>query len=270
MLRLKDLPPQEMRAVVEIATELYEQEQGRLEAAATRQATLDAAAEVGLPAEYLERAAAVLHERRVAAVRKRQRRSRILLTTVVAALALLGGCQVVNRPPPAPVAYTFAPAPERQWTLNANPGTQATLSFGDLAGQPGVAILRVERFDAGRTGGFFANLDTTDVPSTLAGYRTVAFRVRGSGLPNVRLYLEAGPTERWRSPALPVSGAWQEHTLRLDQFDHQRRASESDRWRRESYRPPGRVERISFKVGDYVNDVRATGEVAIDDLKFAP
>jgi len=270
MLRLKDLPPQEMRAVVEIATALYEQERGQLEEAAARQATLDAAAEVGLPAEYLERAAAVLHERRVAEVRRKRRRSRVFLTAIVAAFALLGAWQITNRPPPPPVAYTFAAASPQQWTLNANPGSQATLSFGDPAGQSGVAILRVDRFDASRSGTYFVNLDTSDVPASLAGYRTVSFRVRGSGLANIRLYLENGPTERWRSPALAVIGGWQEHRLRLEQFDYQRRASTSDRWRREGYRPPGRVERLSFKLGDFVNDVRARGEVAIDDLKFAP
>jgi hypothetical protein len=270
MLRLKDLPPQEMREVVEIATELYEQEQGRREEAVVRQATVDAAAEVGLPPEYLERAAAVLHERRVAEIRQKQKRSRLLLTTVVAALALLGGWRVVSRPPPAPVAYTFSAPAQQQWRVNANPGSQATLSFGDQAGQSGVAILRVERFDASGSSGYFVNLETSDVPASLSGFRTVSFRVRGQGLANVRLYLENGPTERWRSPALPVSGDWQEHRLRLDQFDYQRRPSADARWRREAYRPPGSMERISFKVGDYVNDAGARGEVAIDDLKFAP
>jgi hypothetical protein len=259
-----------MQEVVQLATELYTQDQNQLQTQEEQRATLEAASEVGLPAEYLERAASLVHQRRAERILAKRRRARGLLATVGVALALCGGWAVLHPPPPKPLVYTFNAAPERQWVLNASPGSQATLTFGSEAGQAGVAVVRVERFDPSRTGTYFVNLDTSDVPRSLAGYRTVSFRVRGQGLPRIRLYLDASPTERWRSPALPVSGEWQEHRLRLEQFDHQSRATPSDRWRRESYRAPGAVERLSFKLGDYVNDASASGEVAVDDLRFEP
>src|SRR5688572_21737574 len=79
MLRLKDVAPGEMPEVLRVASELYEKDQQELVRAQERQHVVDAAAEVGLPQEYLERAAHELHQRRVVAVvERRQRRTRLV------------------------------------------------------------------------------------------------------------------------------------------------------------------------------------------------
>jgi hypothetical protein len=269
MRPLKDVPPAEMPEVLRVASELYARDRAEIERAEQSHELKQAAEELDLPAECLERAAAVVHAEKAAQIRETRRRRNGALAVLGVALALWGGWRVMNPPPPAPVAYTFSPASSAQWTLDLNSGSQARVTFDAQTGRDGAAVVTVDRFGAReRDGQFFVNLDSTQVPPTLAGYRTVTFRVRGSGLDQVRLYLEAGPTERWRSPPMPVSGDWQEHRLRLEQFDYQRRRSSADTWRRESYRQPGAIERLSIKLGHYVNEVGDRGSVAIDDLRF--
>src|SRR5262245_21890563 len=118
MLRLKDVATEQMPEVVRLASELYEQERGEIVAAGERQAAVEAAAEVGLPPEYLERAAELLHARRVEQIHQRRRRSRTLWAALGVALGLWGGWSVLHRPPPAPARYDFNQAPARQWTLD--------------------------------------------------------------------------------------------------------------------------------------------------------
>jgi hypothetical protein len=71
--RLEDLPTAEIPEVLRIASELQARDRAEAERASHRRALLKAAAEAGLPAEYLERAAAELHARRAARLRRRQR-----------------------------------------------------------------------------------------------------------------------------------------------------------------------------------------------------
>lgn len=256
MLRVKDLPPEEMQEVVRVAGELYDREHAE---ARERKATRDAAEEMGIPPEYLERAAVEVHARRVEKVQRTRRRSRIAVATIAAALAIGGGWRVLNPPPPTPLVDTMRTASQR-WTRDVNPQSEAILRFeGDAA------VIRVERFAPNAENTFYANLETRDGSKSLTGFRTASFRVRGTGLGQVRFDLENG-NERWRSPALPVTGEWQTHRIPLDQFERQTR--QGGRWRTVSYRAPGTVRNFSFKVGDFINDIRSKGEVAIDDLRF--
>lgn len=255
MPRLEQMPPEDMPEVVRRAALLHQQEQ---DDAQERRATVDAAAEVGLPPESLERAAQEVHAARVVQIQTRRRRRGGALATLGIALALTGGWAVTHRPPPAPAAYQLA-APAEGWHLEQDAGSQATLTTS----REGTRI-QVARFGAGQP---FVNLDSKNVPPTLSGFRTVTFRVRGSGLPQIRLYLENGQ-ERWRSPALPVSATWQTQTLPLTEFDRQTRRSASDGWRREGYRAPSAVERLSFKLGSFVNPPTARGAVEISGLEF--
>lgn len=254
-----------MPEVVHIASELYERDRQQDTEAQERQATVEAAREVGLPEEYLHRAAAELYARRIVQARTVRVRRAGLLATVGAAGVLAAGYLVLRQTavaPVAPVSAATATVPALvagNWQMSANPGTKATASFGR-----GVATIRVDRFAPDASGHYTANLNSQEGPKSFAGTRSISFNVHGT-LPNVRLYLEHGD-ERWRSPALPVQG--QERLVKLDltQFEHQVR--EGSQWQRTAYQPPGTVDNLSFKTGWFVNDASASGDVTVRDLQF--
>ncbi len=261
-------PAQEMDAVLDRARRLFEREEVSLE----RRAALAAAEELGIPPAYLERAAAELHAERAARIRAQRRRRRLTWGTL-AALTLLaaaagGGYLVTREEPRPPIAVAAVAEPREGWRLNLNAGSSAALITAERDGHavPGV---RVDQFaaPAGDAEGYFVNLDSVTGPLLLRGYDQLTFAVRGSGLPLVRVYLEASATERWRSPAIPVTEAWTVHTLALDRFERQIRDSTSAPWRTVAYRAPGRVERLSFKLGGFINDITARGEIVFDAVR---
>jgi hypothetical protein len=274
MSRLEQLSPEEMPEVVRIASQLYEQDRTRDAEAQERQAYVDAAKEVDLPPEYMERAAAELQARRIEQVRRRRRVRKGALATLGAIVVLAGVWQVTHQPPPSPSLSHFT---AQQWQLDANPETKANVTFQNpdtgalvVNGRNNVAVIHVDRFvPSASDGQYFVNLNTVGTPPTLSGYRTVSFFAKGNGLSTIRLYLEAGAAERWRSPALQVTGDWRQQTVDLNQFDYQTRASDSAPWKRSgAFRQPDHVDRLSFKVGSYMNEVTAHGDVALDSLEF--
>ena len=264
MLSVKDVPPDQMAEVVRVAGELYDKETAENQ---ERRATVAAAAEMGLPKEYLDRAAALVHARtleRAAEIKARRQRRRVGLVAGLGVALVVGGGWLVTHPRPAapvtPVTYGFQ-NPAQHWNLNNSPGAQANAAFNN-----GAATIHVSSFGAPAGGDqFFVNLDTEDVPQTLAGYRTVSFRASGAGLPNLRLYLE-NADERWRSPLLTPAG--QVVQVNLNRFDHQTRDSPTGKWHTAGADAPGHVERLSFKVGYYVNAPDAHGDVKISELRF--
>lgn len=258
MLRTQDVAPDELSEVVQLAGELYDREHA---AARERKSTLDAAAEMGIPAEYMERAAREVHLRGVEQIQRSRRRRNGFVAATAATLAVGGTLAFWNRPV-TPVRYNFdAPAAATQVVGNVNPQTKAVIVVENGAG-----VIRVERFGQDARGDFYANLDlATD--ADLSRHTVVRVRVRGEGLKQVRLYLENGPNERWRSPAVPLAPGWQDVELRLDRFTHQVRRGPAAAWRSGNARP-GAVRNLSFKVGEFMNDVSARGQIAVDDLRF--
>ena len=281
MLRLKDVPPDEMREVVRVATELYREDQTTQERDQERQQLIEAAGEVGLPQEYLERAAAEVHRRRVLEIEARRLRKKRIGFGLLAAVGLAGvialgtsGLETTTPATPTVVQQQpqlvddFNTAPETRWELKTNSGTDAGVAFTQETGRGGVVAVRVRQFSRGTDGKYFANFDTTQGQlGSLSGREAITFGVRGQGLPRVRVYLENGPTERWRSPAVPVSNGWETRTVRIGKFEYQTRRTSADPWRVERFRPPEEVRRLSFKLGDFVNPVEASGEVVLDDVR---
>lgn len=275
MLRLKDLPPSEMDEVVRVASELYQRDQRAEEDQRERQHVVEAAQEVGLPGEYLELAAAEIHQRRVAETVQRRRRNR--WKYAAAGLALGVAAVVVLAPSRTEketaatiaarqVVEDFDNSPELRWQLNHNPQTQSTVRFTSEEQRGGVALIQVNRFGLAADGKYWANLNLSQGGVDLSGRRSVAFAVRGQGLPKVRLYLENGALERWRSPALVVPGTWETRTVPLNQFEYQTRKSSADKWTVHRYKAPEQVRQLSFKVGDFVNGAGSRGTVALDNL----
>jgi hypothetical protein len=267
MLRFENVSNEQMPEVVRIASEMYERDRENERDSTTEidehESVASALEETGVPKEYLDRAAQELHIRRVEKVKQTRRKRIGIVATIAAAAALWGGWTLTHVPPPAPATIGIS---QSATVLESNPETQATVSYENVNGSQ-TAIIKISKFGLNRNGTYFANLNTTTEPRNLAGHKSVSFRVRGSGLPAVRLYLEAGASERWRSQPVEVRNEAQAYQLPLDSFDHQIRTNPTDQWRRIDYSAPGKIERFSFKLGTYVNDAKASGEVAISDLK---
>ena len=86
-----------------------------------------------------------------------------------------------------------------------------------------------------------------------------------SGLAQLRLFLELSPDERFRSPPITLSPDWSSTASRC-------RCSSTSiamaTWKRSAGTTPHGVQRLSFKLGHFMNDVGATGEAAVAGLRF--
>jgi hypothetical protein len=130
-------------------------------------------------------------------------------------------------------------------------------------------VIQVERFVAESDGRYWANLNTSSVPASLQGHETITLRIRGDGgLGRARLFVENGPTERWRSPDIAVGAGWRTVTIRMDQLEHQARPDSRSPWRGRRGGAPGDVTGISLKVGHPFNPTDARGRVEVDDLRI--
>ncbi|HEX8274643.1 MAG TPA: hypothetical protein VF615_18545 [Longimicrobiaceae bacterium] len=259
MRKFDDLEPDEMPEVLRAAVRDREQEQEReLERASIQ----EAATEMGVSAEHLDRAAAETHARRVEEVRRRRRIRNWVVAAGVAALAGAGVYRVANPAPPEPTVYTFQDA-SQAWSGEVNGRTVARVSE-----QGGRGVIEVERFGPEADGRYWANLNTVAVPASLRGAGEVTLRVRGTGLQHARLFLENGPTERWRSPDVMVGPEWRTVTFKLDQFEHQTRQDTGSPWRGRGGGSPERLTRVSIKVGEPFNPPDARGRAEVDDLRI--
>jgi hypothetical protein len=247
--------------VLEVAVELHAEDEAARDAERARQAVHEAAVDLGVDGQ-LERAAAEVERRRLAAVASRARRKRwtAWIGGGVFALALgVGAWQLATPSPPTP--WTLI-ADRASWILDVSPGTRAHQRFETDAGQP-VAVVEVERAQPGPAGAsdgtWFVNLDLANAPA-LAGHDTLAIELAGT-LPRARVYLEAGSDERWRSPPIAVQPNWTIHRLPLATFEHQKR--QNGKWHVVETREPTGVQVISVKLGHFVNEPEATGFVRI-------
>jgi hypothetical protein len=91
-LRVETIPPAQMPEVLRVAADLYAREQSQIAEVEQRRHLLEAAAEVGLPAEYLERAAAIVAEQQAGRekARRLQRGSRRRLRWLMAQCLVVG------------------------------------------------------------------------------------------------------------------------------------------------------------------------------------
>lgn len=268
MRRVQNTPPDEISEQVAVASQLFEHDRRLVEEAQKRQAATIAAEEMGIPNDYMERAVQELQARRAARARDTLRGRAGLLAILGAALTL-GAIQVTHHAaPPPPIIYRFGDTTQAHWEFDYSHSSIASMNIWQGEGHGGVAVVRVQAFtDEPQEERFRADVETDQVPPTLAGYKTVSFRVRGQGLGQLRLFLENG-NERWCSPFLTAAGPWHQHHLRLAQFLRQTRTSPASNWQDAPYRAPKSVGKIVFKLGAHANPVTEHGEVQIDDLRF--
>jgi hypothetical protein len=266
-----DEEAQSISEQIKIATELHADDMKRLAALQERTAATQAAEELGIPAAYMAQAASVLAARQTA---KQKRRRRTILSAAVAGAAgfmLAGSWALTHKSPmhPAPLAYTFGTSSQGMWRLAGyagGPDGQATLSFPVDAGHP-VAKIAVKSFaPAVAMDAYDVNLVTNQIPRPLTGFKTVSFRVRGSGLGQIRLFL-VNSSERWCSPFLTASGDWHMVHIPLSHFLRQE-ISRSYNPQDAPYKAPAAIGMISFELGADANPPNAHGDVEIDNLKF--
>lgn len=264
MIRMADAAkPTTDAQVLKRAIQLADRERDQKDALQQQQVLTEAAAELGVPAHLVEQAAAQLAQERQKALATRRKALLVGAGATAGLLALLVGSRLLQ--PSPPVAYSMAAA-SGHWSLNKNAATQASLRLESVDGQE-AAVVRVERFVAeGSEGKFHVNLDASDALPAVEKYRSVVFRSRGQGLDQLRLFLEVSPNERWRSPPISLSSQWVEHRLPLSLFEHQMRSGEA--WQRAAASDPHGVQRLSFKLGHFMNDVNAHGEAVVSGLRF--
>lgn len=258
MLKFKDVSQEQRGEVVRLASEIYDTEQVEQR---EHTSTVAAAEEIGLPEEYLERAAQALQEKRIADARqKRTSRARFLMGGGI--VAALGVGAFLLRPAPPATPFSLSPIAQ-QPTLSTNTGTEASAtSQGDSY------VLKVNRFIP-TNNRYSANLDLPLPKTSLSGYRQMTFTVRGTGtIPKVRLFLEGGSlNERWKGPDVPVSTTPRQVSLSMDQFIRQERVSNTE-WKDISLGRPNEVTRLSIKSGFPVNPATVSGTIGVSKIEF--
>jgi hypothetical protein len=261
--RFDDLQPDELPEVLREAVRQQDVAQRERETQMDREAYADAAQELGITRTELDRAAAERHAATVVRIRRTRKIRNAVLGAVAAVLVAAGGYRVANPPAPDPTSYTFE-STSQAWSPEFN-----ARSVGSAGQQGGRGVIVVERFAPEDDGRYWANLNSASVPPSVDGYRTVTLRIRGDGtLAQARLFLDNGPTERWRSPAIPIGTEWREVTIRLDQLEHQTRRDTRSPWRGDGDRGPDEVTGVSIKVGHPFNPPDARGRVEVDDLRI--
>jgi hypothetical protein len=117
--------------VLRVASELYAQDRVQMERAALQMELKKAAAEAGLPFEYVERAAMALKERRVAGSLRRQvRRGFLTAMALMLTLAVVWGVRTTVRPP------SFGPPPEAYLSYPGGYGSGAPYGYGSPYSTP--------------------------------------------------------------------------------------------------------------------------------------
>jgi hypothetical protein len=261
--RFDDLQPEELPQVLREAVRQQDVAERDRETRLDREAYADAAQELGITRTELDRAAAEHHAATVTRVRRTRKLRNAVMGAAAAVLVAVGGYRVANPPAPDPTSYTFE-STSQAWSPEFNPK-----STGRAGQEAGRGVIVVERFTPEDDGRYWANLNSSSVPQSLDGYRTVTLRIRGDGtLAQGRLFLENGPTERWRSPAIAIGPEWQVVTIRLDQLEHQRRRDTGSPWRGDRTGAPDEVTGVSLKVGHPFNPPDARGRVEVDDIRF--
>jgi hypothetical protein len=261
--RYDDLTPEELPEVLREAVRRQEVDERERDALRDRESYAEAAQEMGISRAELDRAAAESHAATVARIRRGRRVRNTALAAGVAVLAMAGGYRALNPPAPEPTTWTFQ-SDAQAWSGDFNPR-----STGSARQEGGRGVIQVERFVAEDDGRYWANLNTTSVPASVRRHDAITLRVRGDGgLGEARVFLENGPTERWRSSPIPVETEWRTILVRMDELEHQTRPDSRSPWRSTRGRSPDAVTGVSLKVGHPFNPTNARGRVEVDDLRI--
>ena len=258
MLKFKDVSQTERGEVVRLASELLEREHAEVREQA---AVVAAAEEIGIPEDYLERAAQTYQEKRIASAHQKQAtRKRFWVGGGIAAAAGVGW--LLLRPAPPAPAFSLSPATMKP-VVSVSAGTLATVGT-----ENNTFVLTVDKF-APTNNRYSANLNLSLPKTSLASYRQMSFTVQGKGtIPQVRLFFEGGNlNERWKGPDIPVSETPRTVTVSLDAFIRQQRVSDTV-WKDFSKGRVGEATTLSIKSGAPFNPPTANGTIGISTIEF--
>lgn len=259
MLKQTDIPAEDQTEIFRIADKLYREDE---EQRRNADASAAAAAELGVPQEYLDRAAQELHLQRLEAVKAKRKRFWIIPVIALTGISLtlimtLTLSRAPTRISPGVMStgsvtnvYDLSEAQVR-----ANPGTKGSISATKSA-----ATLQIEQFIPDENGDFYGNVLVST--GNIREVETVSASVAGRGIPNIRIDLEAGDV-RWKGP---VSSSNTSVSISAKEF--QKQVRQGSGWKNTSWDPPSGKLRIAFKTGKSINDASTKGTLTVTNVEL--
>lgn len=260
MLKQTDIPAEDQDEIFRIADRLYRED---AEQRRNADASAAAAEELGVPKEYLDRAAQELHIQRLEAIRSNRVRRRAVIAASIAgvlALTIILTVNVSRAPSPANPTQASTASVTNVYdlsnaTVRANPESKGSISATNSA-----ATLQIDQFVPERNGDFYGNIL---VPAgNVREAQAVTAQVSGNGIPNVRVDLEAGDV-RWRGPVSPTG-----KSVSISAKEFQRQVRQGSSWKNTSWQPPSGNLKVAFKTGKTVNDVSTRGTLTVTNVEL--
>ena len=257
MLRHKDIPSDQQGELFRIADAMQRADR---EAERESASAADAAEELGVSPEYLERAAAELHARRLERIQRNRIRNRwIAVGVVVVAVGVLwsalGGAGRSSRAPrPAAVVSQSIPLD----SAFVRPGSQGIR----LTPAAGAATIEIDRTGTAGAKGAFANV-AFPLPASMPR-RMVEATVRGEGVGQLRVDIEDGEV-RWKGANASLSAP--STKVSFDSSRMVRQVRRGGKWRNALWLPPDSAKEIVFKFGDTVNPEGSRGTVVLERVE---
>jgi len=260
MLKSKDVPAEEQSELFRLADEMQQKDADH---AREHRSATEAAAELGVAPEYLEKAAAELHARRLEKIERNRKRNRgLAIGFVVFAIA---GMWFSMRPAPRRIASAPAATISKPLTLAfEGASVRHSSDVADAAtasARGGKLEIDIRSMSAGKNRRHFANVA---IPISIPGnYRKALVTFSGSGVSNLRVDLEDGNV-RWKSPNIRVESGTRTEAIDLTRATKQERRN--DNWRNVAWSPPGSARELVLKFGDTINPAGTRGTVVVEKI----
>ncbi len=265
MLKQSELSEEDQAEAFRRADALFraESEQARVARSAAQ-----AAEELGIPQEYLDRAAAQLHAEKAEKIKAKNQKRRVLIAIGAAMLPAMLTVFLLTRIGPLPPQVVAAQPLVVPFTLPLNATDEATTSFknasiANVAPSSNRYQLNLKEFHP-QGGSYQANLGFP-ISVSLSGYKSVSFLIQSSGISSTRIDLRDGAA-RWNSRPISLSPESQRVTIPLSELTRQSRAGEG--WQAAPGSGPDSAKSLVFKFGKDINPPSAKGTVTISDVQF--
>ncbi len=260
MLKQTDVPAEDQAEIFRIADRLYRED---AEQRRNADASAAAAEELGVPKEYLDRAAQELHLQRHDAVNRKRYRKWLFVGVVIQLGLVTASILSVTLSrvpaPPSPVAMATASV-TNVYDLSSVSVRANSESKGSINANSRAATLQIEQFVPDSKGDFYGNILLP--AGNVREVEAVSAQVAGNGIPNVRVDLEAGDI-RWRGPVSPTGTS-----VSISAKEFQPQVRQGSNWKNTSWQPPSGTLKIAFKTGKTVNDVSTRGTLTVTNVEL--